>query len=88
MAFINIPIIFIEEETEQQENLGLKPNTKEGEVNVNTQLICSYHEMDNKSVMIRLANGDCIEVDITIDEFEEILGEVESIIEIPKVSPN
>ena len=88
MAFINIKVLFIEDNSEQQENLGLKPGTTEGIIAVNTQLLCAYNKMDNKNTMLRMANGDCVEANIGINAFEKILGTVESILELPKLSVN
>jgi hypothetical protein len=92
MPFIKIPVVFTdsEEDIEKMENLGLKPKITEtdGEISVNTNHICAYNEMDTGETMIRLSNGDCISIPLEIEDFEEILGQVESIIEIPMVSPN
>lgn len=88
MAFINVPVLFIEENSEQQENLGLSPKTTAGEIVINTKLLCAYNEMDNKNTMLRLANGDCVEVNMRKVDFGRILGTVESIIELPKIGAN
>jgi hypothetical protein len=84
MAFLRIPVYFTdsEEDLERLENLGLEPKTTEGEIVINTKLICAYNEMDNGSTMVRLANGDCVEVPIDLETFEDILQETESIFDL------
>jgi hypothetical protein len=90
MAFLNFPVYFTDsdEDAEKLENLGLKPTTTEGEIVINTNMICAYNEMDNGMVMVRLANGDCVEAPIDIDTFEEVLSQVEHIIDLKQISQN
>jgi len=88
MSFLRIPVYFVEGDEEKAENLGLDPEMKEGEIVINTKLLCGYNKMDNGNTMLRLANGDCVEAPIDIDVFEDILSEVDSIYELPAVSPN
>jgi hypothetical protein len=88
--FLRFPVYFSdsEEDIEKLENLGLKPKTTEGEICINTQMICAYNEMDNGNTMARLANGDCVEVPIDIDSFEDVLGQAEGILDLAEISPN
>jgi len=91
MAFISIPVIFVNEDESDDETLNALKQTSEGvegDLIINTNMLCDYNEMDNKNTVIRMANGDVVQVCLNIKNFENILGEVESIIEIPKVSPN
>ena len=91
MAFISIPVIFVNEDESDDETLNALKQTSEGvegDLIINTNMLCDYNEMDNKNIVIRMANGDVVQVCLNIKDFENILGEVESIIDIPKVSPN
>lgn len=83
MAFINIPVFFIEEN-----EFGLSPTSTKGVLNINTKLICSYNEMDNKNTIVRLANGDYVEVNLKEKDFEKILGAVESIVDLGTLVSN
>jgi len=89
MPFLRFPVYFSDEEDEEKmQNLGLDPDKKEGEIVINTHLICAYNEMDNGLVMVRLANGDCVEVPIDIDTFEEVLSATESVFNLSEFSQN
>lgn len=88
MSFLRIPVYFVEGDEEKAENLGLDPEKKEGIIVINTKLLCGYNPMDNGNVLLRMANGDCIEASIDIDTFEDTLDEVDSIFELPSLSPN
>lgn len=85
MAYLKFPIYFIEDDFEKKENLGLKAETKEGEISINTQMICAFNEMDNKNVLVRMASGECYEIPLTIDAFEDLLAEVDSIFDLKEI---
>jgi len=88
MAFLVFPIYFCDDDYEEKENLKVKVEMTEGVISINTQQITSYNEMDNKNTSVRMANGDCFECPLGIDEFEGILCEVESIFDLSKVTKN
>lgn len=88
MPFIRIPVLFADDEEEKKENLGIKAESSKGVIIINTHLICAYNEMDNGNTMARLANGDCIEAPMNIDEFEYLLSETEMILNLSDVFEN
>lgn len=88
MAFIQFIIYFSEDDAEQKENLGLKPDRTEGKISVNTNQMCAYNEMDNGNTLIRMASGECYETPLSVDEFENLLSEVEGIFDLTNLSDN
>jgi hypothetical protein len=82
MAFLKFPIKWAEDDFETKEACGLPVNHTIGDITINTQQICAYNAMDNGSTLVRMANGDAYECPIDIEEFEDILLEVDSIIKI------
>lgn len=88
MAFIKFPIYFCDDDFEKKEDLGLKIEHTQGKISINTQQICAYNEMDNKNILIRMSNGDAYECPLTIDSFEDLLLEVDSIYQLSELSPN
>ena len=88
MAFLKIPITFIEEDSDQAENLGLKPQESTGIITINTNLICAYNSTDEGYTMIRLANGDCAPIHMKEEEFEKLLSDVELIVKLSDVYEN
>ena len=85
MAFIQFPIMFVEDDYEKKVDLGLSPESTKDIITVNTQQICAYNEMDNKNTLVRMANGDAYEVPLLISTFEELLSETEVIIDLTKL---
>jgi len=88
MALLRFPILFTEEEYEKAENLGLDPKTKKGWVVINTVTICAYNEMDNGNVLVRMANGECYEIPLLVKDFEKILKDIESMVELTTIGGN
>jgi len=88
MSFLKFPILFTADDYEQKANLGLKVTTAQCMININTTAICAYNEMDNKNVLVRMANGECYEVPLTIKDFENLLKEIESLIELTSIGGN
>jgi len=88
MAFIQFPILFTTDDYEQKINLGLSATTTKCVININTASICAYNQMDNKNVLVRMANGECYEVPLTIKDFENLLKEIESLIELTSIGGN
>lgn len=89
MAFLKVPVLFCsEDDAEKLENLGLDPEGEEGEIVINTALLCAYNEMTNKHTMARMANGDCVEIPLDIDKFEGVLDKVESIVTLANMGIN
>jgi len=88
MAFLKIPITFIEGDAEAMENLGLTPQESTGMITINTNLVCAYNQMDNGQTMIRMANGDCAPIPMSEEEFEKLLSEVELIVKLSDVYEN
>lgn len=85
MAYLKFPIYFCEDDFEKKENLGLKVEHTQGEICINTQMICAYNAMDNGNVLVRSANGDCYEIPMDIESFENLLAEVDSIFDLKDV---
>jgi len=88
MSFLKFPILFTADDYEQKENLKLKADAVEAIININTASICAYNEMDNKNVLVRMANGECYEVPLRIKDFENLLKEIESLIELTSIGGN
>lgn len=85
MAYLKFPIYFIEDDFEKKENLGLKAEKTEGEISINTQMICAYNAMDNGNVLVRMASGECYEIPLDIDSFENLLADVDSLIDLKEI---
>lgn len=91
MAYLKFPIMFVEDDEEDEEklhNLGLQNHQYEGIININTNMICAYNEMSNKNTLVRMANGDAYEVPLRETEFEELLTKIESIIDLAAMVRN
>ena len=83
MAMLKFPVYLIdEEEDEKNKNLGITKEPTTGEITVNTNSICVYREVENGNVYCELANGSVVEIPISLEEFENILGECEMIINL------
>lgn len=85
MAFLKFPVFFCDDDLEKKENLGLKTETTQGEICINTQMLCAYNEMDNGNTLARMASGECYEIPMDIDTFEDLLAEVDSIFDLKDV---
>ena len=82
MAFLTFPMKWAEDDFETKEACGLPINHTIGEITVNTQQICAYHDMDNGCTMVRMANGDAYECPIALDEFEVLLSKIDTLVKI------
>jgi len=85
MSFIQLPIMFVEDDYEKKEDLGLSPKSIKDIITINTQQICAYNEMENKNTLVRMANGDAYEVPLLLETFEELLSETEVIIDLTQL---
>jgi len=88
MAFLKFPILFTADDYEQKINLGLKTTTTKCVININTASICAYNEMDNENVLVRMENGECYEIPLKLKNFEKLLKEIESLIELTSIGGN
>ena len=88
MAFLKFPMLFSEDDYEKKETLGLETTLEEGIITINTKQICTYNEMENENVLVRMANGDACELPISEEDFEVLLLEIESIFDLSKVTEN
>ena len=91
MAYIKFPILFAKDEDEKWESMGIKPKDSgaegnPGEIYINTFQICAFNEMDNGDVLVRMANGECYQLPVDIEDFADTV--VDLIVEFPLVSNN
>jgi hypothetical protein len=91
MAFLTIPVFFIDEEdAKEKSKLGLDYEPDDGFIRVNTNNICTYHETgeEDQDTKLHMTDGTEIIVPLEIEDFEDLLNEVENIIKIDKISQN
>jgi hypothetical protein len=91
MAFITIPVFFIDEEDEEEKKLiGKKSEPESGFIRVNTVNICTYHEAgdDDMDTVLHMVDGTDVIVPLPIDDFENMLNEVENIIKLNAIGQN
>jgi len=88
MSFLKFPILFTVGDYEEKANLGLNPTTTKCIISINTTAICAYNEMDNKNVLVRMGSGECYEVPMRLKDFEKLLKEIESLIELTSIGGN
>ena len=88
MAFVRFPVLWAEDDFEKKESLGLEVECEEGDITINTKMICAYNEMGNENVMCRMSNGDAYEIPMCIHAFEDILQTVDSLVTLSDITEN
>lgn len=79
--FIELPVLYYPDgfDPERDEDLGIKTEVelKKGIMNVNSNHICAYNEMDNGNTILRLTNGDVVESLVVYKSFKELMEKIE-----------
>jgi len=89
MAFITIPVLFIDpEDAEESKLVGKEPQGDTGEVVVNTNCICTYHSTDDGDVVLHMIDGSDIIVPLEIEDWEKLLNDIESVIKLNVIGAN
>jgi hypothetical protein len=74
--FIELQVLWAEENYEEKEGLGLKVALEPGVLTLNTNHICGYHPHKNGNCMIRLTNGDVFEALVKYKVFKQIMEQL------------
>jgi len=94
MAFIIIPIVYIEGVAEDDEISAIKrkknpPKTLEADICINTQMICSYvGEDEHNHTMVTMGDGSIYECTMDVEGFGEMIARVETVIDLSNISIN
>ena len=73
--YIQIPVLWVDDDWERQEDLGQDVEYHEGDLSINTNHIVGYHKDDDNCLMIRLTNGDVFRSRIKFEAFVDLLNE-------------
>jgi hypothetical protein len=84
MGFISIPVLFYPDDydPEQYEDLKLKVKLREGTMNINLNTLCQFHETDNGSTILSLADGTIIESSLSYNSFKQLIDKYEATIDV------
>ena len=94
MAFIVIPIVYVDGSNDSEDILALKRKkgtlkVEEADLTINTTQICSYiGEDENDHTLISMADGSTVECTFDRDTFDDLLETVDSIIDLTPISTN
>lgn len=73
--YITIPVLWVDDDWERQEDLGQEVEYHEDDLSINTNNITAYHKDDEGTLMIRLNNGDVFRSRIQFEAFVALLNE-------------
>jgi hypothetical protein len=88
MAFLEIPIFFVEDDVEQKEACNLEPRYYIDNMTINTKMICAYCKKDNGHPHIKMVNGEDYESPMSFEEFEIKLFTAEAVPDFPFIQGN
>jgi hypothetical protein len=80
--FLTIPVLWVADDWERQEDLGQEVEYTEGDLTINTAHIVAYHKDDDNCLMIRLTNGDVFRSRLCFDAFKKLLRECEITVDL------
>ena len=80
--YLTIPVLWVDDDWEKQEDLGREVEYTEGNISINTAHIVAYHQDDDGCLMIRLTNGDVFRSRLKFEAFKGLLKECEVTVEL------
>jgi hypothetical protein len=80
--YIVIPVLWVDDDWEKQEDLGREVEYTEGELTINTAHIVAYHKDDEGCTMLRLTNGDVFRSRLKFESLKSLLKECEITVEL------
>ena len=95
MAFIIIPIVYIEGTAEEDDEISAikrkknPPKILEADICINTQMICSFvGEDEHHHTMVTMGNGNVYECTMDVEEFGDMIDRVETLIDLSDITAN
>lgn len=91
MAFITIPIVYVEEDPDDDlgkiKRKNKPPNVQQADLTINTSMIATVIGIDEVNhTMIGMADGNRYQCEWPRDKFEDTLSQVESIVDLGTIS--
>jgi len=80
--YITLPVLWVSDDWERQEDLGQEVEYTEGDLTINTAHIVAYHKDDEGFLMIRLSTGDVFRSRLKFESFKDLLKECEVTVEL------